>query len=240
MLRRKSWRRIGSQLYCWRGLNEDTWQRLHAWHRRLPDAIFTGLSAAWLHRLDVDPLHPVEVTVPPNSGVRSRPGLIVRRATLDAIAVRGLPATTLWRAFRDLRKRLPHVEVLVLADEAMRRDLGRFDPLAECAESPMETRLRWLLIEGGLPRPQVQADLGVARVDLYYPAANLVIEYDGANHRERLVEDNRRQNALLAAGFTILRYTASDVYQRPGFIVTQVRQALRASRTAPPAAAASG
>lgn len=89
----------------------------------------------------------------------------------------------------------------------------------------METRLRWLLLEAGL-RPQVQADLRVGRADLYFPTARLVIEYDGGNHRDRMVEDDRRQNALIDAGFRILRYTASDVYQRPDVILAQVRRAL--------------
>jgi hypothetical protein len=31
--------------------------------------------------------------------------------------------------------------------------------LAAPAESPMEKRLRWLLMSNGLPRPEVQADL---------------------------------------------------------------------------------
>ena len=50
----------------------------------------------------------------------------------------------------------------------------------------METRLRWLLIKAGLPHPDVQTDLCdsseqfVGRADLYYPAARLVLEYDGA------------------------------------------------------------
>ena len=41
-----------------------------------------------------------------------------------------------------------------------------------------------------------------------------------------MVEDDRRQNALIDAGFRILRYTASDVYQRPDVILAQVRRAL--------------
>jgi hypothetical protein len=45
----------------------------------------------------------------------------------------------------------------------------------------METRLRWLLIDAGLPIPEVQTDLYnssgefIGRADLYYPAANLVV-----------------------------------------------------------------
>ena len=81
----------------------------------------------------------------------------------------------------------------------------------------METRLRWLLIQRGLPRPEVQVNLGddknrYGRADLYYPAARLILEYDGAKHRDRLVEDNRRQNLLLSAGFQLLRFTAGDIY----------------------------
>ncbi|TMG22797.1 MAG: DUF559 domain-containing protein [Chloroflexi bacterium] len=105
--------------------------------------------------------------------------------------------------------------------------------LAAPAESPMETRLRWLLIESGLPPPEVQRDLRdddgrfVGRADLYYAASRLAIEYDGGNHRDRLVEDNRRQNLLINAGFRLLRFTASDVHQRPDVVTAQVRDALR-------------
>ena len=96
----------------------------------------------------------------------------------------------------------------------------------------METRLRWSLLQSGLRRPLVQAELRdadgrfVGRADLYYPAARLVIEYDGANHRERLVEDNRRQNALLGAGFRLLRFTAADIHQRSDSVISQVRLAI--------------
>ena len=73
----------------------------------------------------------------------------------------------------------------------------------------------------------------VARPDLSYPAPRLGIEYDGATHRESLVEDNRRQNLLLSRiGVVLLRYTASDVYQRPATIVEDVRRVLAKSPSA--------
>jgi len=56
----------------------------------------------------------------------------------------------------------------------------------------------------------------------------LGLEYDGAIHRESLAEDNRRQNRLLEAGVTLLRFTAGDVLSRPAMVIAQVR-ALRAS-----------
>ena len=71
----------------------------------------------------------------------------------------------------------------------------------------------------------------MGRADLYYPAGRLVLEYDGGNHRERLVEDDRRQNLLVNAGFRLLRFTAIDVYKRPDIVQAQVRGALLAPKT---------
>lgn len=237
-LQGKAWRRLGSELYCRVGVENDNWRLLAAWQRRMPQGVFTGLSAAWLYRLDVDPADPVELAVASNSGVRTQAGLLVCRSDLivaDAVTVRGLRCATARCTFETLRRRMSRVEYLVLADQALRKGLGRFDNLAEPAESPMETRLRWLLIEGGLPPPQVQARLSFGRADLYYPHARLVIEYDGSNHRDRLIDDDRRQNLLVNAGYRVLRFTAAD---RPQAITAQVREAL-ASGTAPPKAAAS-
>jgi len=109
----------------------------------------------------------------------------------------------------------------------------RVADLAEPAtESAMETRLRVLLIDAGLPRPQAQVALYddegrfLARTDLYYPDHRLALEYDGSTHRESLVEDNRRQNRLMRAGFRLLRFTASDVYSSPDAIACHVRAVL--------------
>jgi very-short-patch-repair endonuclease len=160
--------------------------------------------------------------------------LIVRHGDLsEVVTVRGLRATTLAGTFRDLCRRLSTVELLVLADEALRKGLGRFHELAQPAESPMETRLRFLLLNGGLPTPEVQQDLYsdagefLGRADLYYPSAHLVVEFDGGNHRDRLIGDDRRQNLLVAAGYRLLRFTSADLRGRPEAIVAQVRSLLR-------------
>jgi len=94
----------------------------------------------------------------------------------------------------------------------------------------METRLRIELIRARLPRPLVQAELRdaagcfIGRADLYYPDRRLVIEYDGENHRDRLVADLRRQNALVNAGYHLLRFTVADL-RAPGSVVAQVSRA---------------
>src|SRR5260370_35708418 len=111
--------------------------------------------------------------------------------------------------------------------------------LAGPAESPMETRLRWVLMQARLPRPEVQANLYdsaerfVGRADLYYSEPRLVVEYDGGNHRDRLVEDDRRQNLLVNAGYRLLRFTAADIYNRPAVAVPHVQPPLAAPPSRP-------
>ncbi len=230
-------------VYCWTGLLIDHWKRLAALQRLLPNPIFAGTTAAWMHGLDVDLIDPIEVILPVGSAIRSRPGLTVHHTnvTLEVVDIKGLRATSINRTLYDLCLRTEGVEALILLDSALhlrltsRDQLKQFGtclrslaPLAEPAESPMETRLRWLLLNAGLPRPEVQVNLHdtqgrfLGRADLYYPHARLAIEFDGGNHRERLVEDNRRQNLLINAGYKVLRFTASDIYQRPESILAQV------------------
>lgn len=111
--------------------------------------------------------------------------------------------------------------------------LRRLVELAQPAESPMETRLRWLLLRRRLPRPVAQVDLRdgdgilLGRADLLYPDQRLVVEFDGGNHRDRLASDDRRQNALVNAGYRVLRFTAADIFQTPEATVAQVRAALK-------------
>jgi hypothetical protein len=91
-----------------------------------------------------------------------------------------------------------------------------------------------LLVLAGLPRPEVQVSLHddqghfLGRPDLLYRRQGLAIEYDGGNHRDRMVDDNRRQNGLVGAGFRLLRFTAADVYGTPDSIAMQVRLGLAA------------
>jgi very-short-patch-repair endonuclease len=220
-----------------------------------PETVFVGATAAWLLGLDLEPTNPVEIAVPKSYGHRSRAGLLVSHDEIppaEVLTKRGLRATPLPRTLLRLCVQRPSVEALVAIDMAIKQrlidaaTLGRYADVAggrrgaerlrslarlgAAAESPMETRLRWLLIQAGLPRPEVQANLRVGasrfRADLYYPSARLILEYDGGNHRERLVEDDRRQNRLNNAGFQFLRFTAPDIYSRPGVTVAQVRAAL--------------
>jgi very-short-patch-repair endonuclease len=239
---------------------EERWARIHALRRSLPnEAVFACSTAAWIHGLDVSWSEIVEIALPKASSRRSRTGLIVRRLSLeprDSVQMKGVSVTTLHRTLRDLCLLASPLEALIAIDSALfkrkttkaklladplatkgRRGAARFRKIAESAapaESPMETRLRHLLLTAGLPAPEVQAELRDAqnrllgRADLFYRDARLVIEYDGANHRDRLVSDDQRQNLIMDAGYRILRFTATDVYNRPDAVVALVRGSLAA------------
>jgi len=98
----------------------------------------------------------------------------------------------------------------------------------------MESVLRWLLHEAGLPAPELQHvvrdDAGrlLGRADLAWPDQKVLVEFDGDVHRERdvFVNDLRRQNRLVAAGWTVLRFTSADVLGRAHEVVVQIRRAL--------------
>jgi hypothetical protein len=260
-LRGAAYRRLGSGIYRWVGLKESPQLMLTGVARRLPaGAAFSGHTAAWLHGLDVAPCDPIEVTIPEPIGSGRRAGAAVVRAALgteETVLRRRLPTTSPLRTAVDLGGRNPLTEGVVAADLFLHAELvsmvelrnyladhpgakgiarlRRVVELAEPkAESPMETRLRMLLVLARLPRPEVQVSIHddkgrfLGRPDLFYRRQGLAIEYDGSNHRDRLVDDNRRQNGLVGAGFRLLRFTAADVYGTPDAVLMQVRQGLAA------------
>ena len=247
----------------WSGLQPDFRHRLLGLARRVPaGSAFSGLTAAWIYGLH-HPLPdsvPVEATAPRGVVVSERADLRFLRCKLAAGDVAegcALPVTSPVRTCFDLARRLPLVAALTAVDAALHRKLLHVEHLrqyvarrpgwrgvsqARCVvdlaepatESPMETRLRLLMVRGGLPRPEPQVSIYdrrgvfVARLDLLYRAANLGVEYDGTTHRDSLAADARRQNRLLRAGVSVLRYTASDVYNRPDEVVKEVRAELAA------------
>jgi len=114
--------------------------------------------------------------------------------------------------FVDLAADLTLVDLVVLGDSLVRRGLLAPRDLAAAAElahgrgvraarraarlvrlgvdSAMETRLRLLLGQAGLPEPVVNLvirdDVGTRlfRLDLAYPEVKVAIEYDGRQHAE--------------------------------------------------------
>ena len=102
-------------------------------------------------------------------------------------------------------------------------------------DSPMETLLREALMSAGLPEPRVNyallaADGSVAaHGDLVYPAARLVIEYDGDHHRtdERQYHiDVDRLWRIQALGWKVLRINKTHLTAGAAEAVRRVADAL--------------
>jgi hypothetical protein len=101
------------------------------------------------------------------------------------------------------------------------------------SESPQESRLRASLVLAGLPPPVVQytvLDGGrfVARVDLAWPERRVAVEYDGLWHGTpaQFHRDRRRLNALVAAGWTVIHVTSTQLRTGLDQTVRQIRTAL--------------
>jgi very-short-patch-repair endonuclease len=83
----------------------------------------------------------------------------------------------------------------------------------------------------GLPVPRVQvrqrkAGGGIARVDLFWDDANLVVELAGhGTHstRRQRQSDAERAPRLGLQGWTVVEFTYEDVVERPGYVIDTIR-----------------
>lgn len=86
------------------------------------------------------------------------------------------------------------------------------------AMSPPESRVRVACHLAGLPHPVPQFEVvedGVflGQVDLAWPEAKLIVEYEGAYHFDELQirKDDRRYARLVAAGWQVIRLSSADL-----------------------------
>ncbi len=66
-------------------------------------------------------------------------------------------------------------------------------------------------------------------LDLAFPAHRVAVEVDGwAWHQDEHTfrRDRQRQNVVVLAGWTVLRFTWHDLTQRPGEVVELIRRGL--------------
>lgn len=69
----------------------------------------------------------------------------------------------------------------------------------------------------------------IGRVDFAWPEQRVVVEVDGYTFhagRDSYRADRRRTNALVLAGWRVLRFSWEDITERPDVVVAQVRAAL--------------
>lgn len=105
-------------------------------------------------------------------------------------------------------------------------------------DSAYETRLRLGLVQWGLPEPQVQVPVhtaaGLRHADLGYPAARVLLEYQGDEHRtsrERWLEDLTRIQLFQDAGNHVILVGAGDIDPDCKALASRVGRALRGETT---------
>lgn len=185
-------------------------------------------------------LVPHEIRLDPGDVVRIGPVTVTgrRRTIIDCLG--RLPADEAldllaWVSSRHLLS-APDLAQWVRAHPSRWGNVARrraAERLVSGAMSRAEERLHELLRRAGITGWRAGVHLleqvGVpAQADVYFEAVRLVIEVDGrrAHGADRFQADRTRQNALIAAGCVVLRYTWSDLEDRPAMVVDQIRSML--------------
>lgn len=228
-----------------------------------PEAAFASHhSAARVYRLPVPDCVDEHVSVFSKSDRRRRDGIVAHTAVeQEVVLVQGIRVSTPVHLFLDMAAVLNLVDLVVLGDAMVRRKLVTPAMLVEaCAawgglgrrqarraasyvrarvDSPMESRLRMLIVLAGLPEPEVNRKLydesghELFRLDLSYPALKIDIEYDGQQHRDELPQwdhDIDRASWLDRHGWKVVPVSSKGIYRRPDQTIDRVLAALRERR----------
>ena len=181
---------------------------------------------------------------------------------LDRVLRDGLLMTPPERTFLDLAPYCDLVELVSAGDSLVRRTDLRPEHLVELADatigvrgirlareaaalvrpgvdSPMESRLRLVIVLNGLPEPRIghvvtdSAGGWLAQPDLSYPEVKFGIEYDGQHHlgdARQWRQDIRRRENLEREGWLLRVITAYDLLQTPGTVVARIAEDLHTRR----------
>lgn len=209
---------------------------------------------------DLDVMVPPGDVVPKIAGVDGHVGL----DPSTVIEVHGVPVVAPERTFVHLAATWRRDDLVVIGDAMLRRwtthedlhevvaGLGRRRGILRArdalrlvvpgVDSPMETRVRLLLLDAGLPCPQIGVDITdhtgawLARPDLSYPDLKIAIEYDGDHHRtdrRQWRRDRYRDEQLRDAGWIVIPLTADDVLRHPQRTAYRIRRYVHPRSTLP-------
>ncbi|MGQ0575307.1 MAG: endonuclease domain-containing protein [Pseudonocardia sp.] len=253
-LRTRRWRPLHPGVYLAAGHRLDDEARVRAallWAGE--GAALSGVAAAWWHGMGPGAPAVVGIIVPRRRRPRPRRGVRVRRRDVPGVDLtrrRGIaltaPALTALDAAvelgsrggelldRALQRTVPFPQVYA----AYCRNLGAHGSAtaarllvaaADGSASVAERLLVRLLRDAGVGGWRCGVAASGFVLDVAFPAARLAVEVDGwAWHMDasRAQADKRRQNVLVANGWTILRYTWHDLVQRPREVVAEIRAAV--------------
>lgn len=216
-----------------------------------PDgAALAHVSAAVAHQLLQYESGRPHVIVPATSSGRGRDGIIVHRSSDitegDVVIRDGIRTTSVLRTLVDLsRGRLPDLPLNAAVRQAARlhhADLQKlrgeprldgmvrlYDPLAGMTESELEVRFVELCTRFRLPTPTPQFRFGSLRADFVFEQARVAVELDSRRwhgNDVNFLTDRRKERAIRAAGYELLRFTWAEVVHEPARVAAEIRAAL--------------
>jgi len=229
----------------------------------VPVAWASHASAGRIHDVPLPPLPDEHVSVLEAGQRLRRTGVVSHVAPTSSriVYIDGARVSAPGQMFVELAELLDLVDLVVVGDHLVRKgkislaDLREFcasstSPGAAAAraaaafvrervDSPMETRLRMLIVLAGLPEPQVNVSIVDAhglvkrRYDLSWPEVKVIVEYDGRHHIEREEQweaDLARREEIDDAEWRILVVTSKGVFNHPEQTLQRIWRLLRARR----------
>lgn len=215
-------------------------------------------SAARVYGVPIPALPDEHVTVTAAAHRRTHPGIVCHVLRKPrAVVLDGIGVSAPDQLFAELGSQLSLVDHVVAGDHLVRHHRGvTAETLADFAavgalpgsrraaaaagyvrdkvRSPMETRLRMLIVLAGLPEPRINALVGTGdgmlkrEHDLVYAASKTVVEYDGQQHpAEQWERDLERREEADDDGWRILTVVAKGLFRRPDLTLAKIHRVLR-------------
>ena len=166
----------------------------------------------------------------------------------------GLPVTSPARTLLDSAERLSQTELDWSVDEAIQQGLVSAGILARVAaaapgrhgasklqkaaarhantgitRSEAEKWFRALIADSGLPMPEFDHLMLGYRYDAYWPEYRLVVEIDSGQWHSiqpKVEHDTAKGAAAVAAGLTLIRFTAAQIKHQPLVVLARAAQAI--------------
>jgi very-short-patch-repair endonuclease len=213
-----------------------------------PDAVISHHSAAELWRMGLPEPEAIHVSVLAGFHRRHRGIVVHRRVALgpeDVTVCDGIPVTSPTCTLIDLAPSSTRAELERAINESDKHDLviperlrtelesvpGRAgvkklrvlldERTFVLTDSELERRFMPIAVRAELPRPQTQCWVNGYRVDFYWPALRLVVETDGLRYHRtpaQQARDRERDQAHVAAGLTVLRFTHGQIAFGPSHV----------------------
>lgn len=252
---RWNYRAVHPDVYIGKGVERTLAVNTRAAALWVADGVIAGRAAAALHGAGfIGADTPIELI---GLGRRPREGVIVREERIcpdEITQVDGMSVTTPERTALDLARHLQryqavaHLDALAAATpvdpnsvlklarryrgaRGIRRARSVIPLLDPGAQSPRESWLRLLLIDGGFPRPQTQIMVSdgcsTAFVDMGWEQPKIGLEYDGDQHRSdryQFVKDIGRHEMLGNLGWLVIRVVKEH---RKAHILERVHEAFQ-------------